>query len=378
MNIGILTQPLKNNYGGILQNYALQTVLKREGFEPYTINLHYPPTPKIMLWTSILKRGILKYILHKNIALRALPTKKEASIISHNIDRFVSENIILTEKFHKEILNITKQYAFSAYIVGSDQVWRPQYSPCLTHYFLDFLDKNTDVKKIAYAASFGVDNWEFTPKQTIKCSALAKQFNFLSVREASAIELCKKYLDVDALQVLDPTLLLKKEDYLNLTKQDNIPERDNLLFSYILDKSDKKISLIHKAVKKYNLHLISGMPSRSYKTKGFKENLSDYIFMPVTEWIAGFRDAKFVVTDSFHGTLFSILFNKPFIVVANKARGATRFASLLKMFDLEERLITGSDFDNNLLYLDYSEVNKIIEKERDKSMAYLLNAINAS
>ena len=376
MNIGILTQPLSftNNYGAILQNYALQTILKREGFNPCTIN-RSKPLSKMIFAASFLKRGLLKYIFQKNVILRALPTKKEFAIINQKIAPFVGENIIQTESIYENKFDVIKKYQFDAYIVGSDQVWRPKYSPCLTNYFLDFLVGNNDVKKITYAASFGVDNWEFTKKQTKKCSTLVKQFNAISVREDSSIELCKKYLGVDAIQTLDPTMLLKKEDYINLVKQDNISERENILFSYILDTSDKKDNFIKKAVKESNLQHISGMPTNQFHLKQSKKDLSDCIFLSIPEWIAGFKDAKFVITDSFHGAVFSIFFNKPFVVFANKGRGNARLNSLLKMFNIEERLISNFDFDNKLFYLDYSKINEVIERERKKSITYLSNAL---
>ena len=375
MKIGILTQPLGTNYGGILQNYALQTALKKYGFDPFTINHYYPHFSKIMNLASIIKRNVLKYIFRRNVILRIKPTKKEAQVISRNIDQFVKRNINLTEKIYKSKKKIIKKYDFNTYIVGSDQVWRPKYSHYLDNFFLDFLDGNNEIKKITYAASFGVDDWEYTSEQTIKYSRLAKQFKAISVREESGIELCRKHLDVEAVQVLDPTMLLRKEDYIDLAKRDNIPERENLLFGYILDNSEEKNVLIEKIIKEFNLKYISGMPSNSFDLKMSKKDLSDCIFMPVTEWIAGFRDAKFVITDSFHGTIFSIIFNKPFIVFSNTNRGKARFMSLLKMFKLEDRLITTPDFDNKLLHLDYSEINKTVDKERNKSINYLLDAL---
>ena len=375
MNIGILTQPLINNYGGILQNYALQTILKREGFKVYTIDRRHPPVSKMKIILSIIKRGLAKYILRKDIVFRLVPTKREAKMISYSFVRFIKENITQTEEFHTNNFDFLKKYGFNAYIVGSDQVWRPRYSPCLTNYFFDFLDGNNEVKKIAYAASFGVDNWELTEEETKQCSALAKQFNSISVRENSAVELCGKYFNVKAIHVFDPTILLKKEDYCDLIKQDNIPEREDILFCYLLDNSDKKSNFVNKAAKTFQLHPVFGMPANSFHLKKSKKDISDCIFISISEWIAGFRDAKFVITDSFHGTVFSILFNKPFVVFVNEKRGNARLNSLLQMFNLEERLITSSDLDNGFRYLDYSEINKIIEKGRDKSITYLLECL---
>ena len=374
--IGILTQPLTNNYGGILQNYALHKVLKQNNLHPCTINRQFPPASKRILFASVLKRAIDKYILRKDVVVRVWETKKEEAVINQHFNRFIDENINTTSPIYCNLdSHLIKKYACNAYIVGSDQVWRPQYSPCITNYFFDFLDRQQNVKKIAYAVSFGVDNWEFTVEQTEECSNLAKQFDAISVREDSAIDLCKQHFEVEATHVLDPTMLLTKEDYIHLTELDNTPKKENILFSYTLDKSDDKISFIRQIAKKYKLQSVSGMPSNSFALKKSKKDLSDCIFPSITEWIAGFRDARFVVTDSFHGTVFAILFNKPFVVFANEKRGNARMNSLLKMFNLEDRLVTSTDFDSNLFELNYSGINNILEKERDKSITFLLNAL---
>jgi exopolysaccharide biosynthesis predicted pyruvyltransferase EpsI len=99
--------------------------------------------------------------------------------------------------------------------------------------------------------------------------------------------------------------------------------------NYVLDKSDEKNNFIHKIAKEFKLHPIAGMPSNQFELKKSKKDLSDCVFMSIPEWIAGFRDAKFVFTDSFHGAVFSILFNKPFVVFANESRGNARLDSLL-------------------------------------------------
>jgi len=374
MKIGILTQPLSSNYGGIIQNYALQTFLMREGHDVHTIERRSSDQPALR-FGSVIKRGLIKFISRKDIVLRVWPTKKELAVINQNTDRFIKDHIIQTETFHKKKFDLLKKYSFDAYIVGSDQVWRPKYSPCLTNYFLDFLDGNNEVKKIAYAASFGVDDWEYTPEQTKICSSLAKQFNAISVREDSAVELCKKHFGVEATHVLDPSMLLTKEDYIHLIKEDNIPERENILFNYILDQTEKKNTFIQKAADAFKIQSVSGMPPNKIYWKKNKKDLSDCVYHPVTEWLAGFKDAKLVVTDSFHGCVFSILFNKPFIVFSNELRGNARLNSLLKMFNLEGRLYKEMDADSKLLYMDYSDVNRILEKERKKSIAFLLDAL---
>ena len=207
--------------------------------------------------------------------------------------------------------DILRKYHFDAYLVGSDQVWRPIYSYCLSNYFLDFTI-GQHVKRIAYAASFGTSKWEFTEGQTTRCAALAKQFDAISVREDSGVVLCKKYLGVDAVHLLDPTMLLNKEDYIRLVEQEQIPSSEKKLMTYILDQSEEKQAIVRKISQTLSLSPNVVMPEKNFAQVG-KKDIDQCVFPPVTDWLRGFMDAEYVVTDSFHGTVFSIIFNKPFV-----------------------------------------------------------------
>lgn len=375
MKIGILTQPLHNNYGGVLQNYALQRVLRELGHEVYTINVYKKKSlSPFLLILSILKRTFLK-ILGRVEVIRAWPTKRESEIIACNTKRFIQINIKTTDLFSKKLNEkLLKKYDFSAYIIGSDQVWRPKYSPQLSSFFLDFIENDTSVKKIAYAASFGVSNWEFSLEQTKQFGRMLKSFDGVSVRESSAVGLCKKYFNVEATNLLDPTMLLDKEIYQSLVDKQNTKESSGNLFTYILDKSTDKDQIVNRVARKYDLRAFSILPLKSFAESGRKK-INDCIFPPVEKWIRGFIDAQFVVTDSFHGTVFSILFNKPFVSIANKNRGLTRFTSLLKLFHLEDRLIFSLNNFNpdNLKEIEWEKVNKILIIEREKSIQFLKN-----
>lgn len=376
MKIGILTQPLLNNYGGLLQNYALQTVLTELGHEVLTINVNYKDISQLRKTASIMKRSSLK-LFRNDILINPFPSIKESEIIGENTQQFIAKNIKTTKLIkHKVTEKLLKEYCFDTFIVGSDQVWRPRYSPQLSTYFLDFVSENITVRKIAYAASFGVSNWEFTQKQTKNLRKLIKLFDAVSVREDSAIDLCKKYFNVDASHLLDPTLLLDKEIYKSLVKIQDVKMSSGNLFTYILDKSDKKDAIINKISQKYDLNVFAVMPKKMFSDSG-KQNIQECIFPPVEEWIRGFMDAKFVITDSFHGTIFSIIFNKPFYAIANKNRGLTRFTSLLKLFNIENRLLFSTDdidkdYSNEI---NWEHINKIISQEKLKSLNYLMNQL---
>ncbi|MDD2494973.1 MAG: polysaccharide pyruvyl transferase family protein [Tissierellia bacterium] len=373
MKIGILTQPLINNYGGILQNYALQTVLKRLGHTVFTLNIVYSSN-WIKRIKSMSKRVILR-LLGKKVRIRIWATDKETEFISKNTLKFINKHI-KTTPIIKQITELDlKDYKFDVFIVGSDQVWRPQYSPHLLTYYLDFLNNNNKVKKIAYAASFGVDKWEYTSKMTKKCADLIKKFDAISVREDSALQLIEKHFNAHAVKVLDPTLLLDKEDYINLLgKSENYKEE--ILYTYILDKNNEKEKIVNKVADKYNLIISSGMPESNF-IDFEKRDLCKCVFPPIESWLEGFMKAKFVITDSFHGTIFSIILNKPFLTIVNTGRGKTRLTSLLKQFHLHNRLIQSVDdiSKNYIGEIDWLFVNSILKEEKEKSIDFIINNI---
>ena len=159
--IGILTHALTTNYGGILQAFALQVALKRMGHEVWTIDRTVKEIPGYIKLLSLLSRIYKRTICRKSIPIRGWTNTKEKKIISQHTDRFIKANMCLTEKIStRNGFSLLNKYSFDAYIVGSDQVWRPKYVPHIADYYFEFLKKNDNVSRIAYAASFGVDYWE--------------------------------------------------------------------------------------------------------------------------------------------------------------------------------------------------------------------------
>lgn len=373
MKIGILTQPLHNNYGGILQNYALQKVLKNLGHSVCTINLQYNRIPykKTRLILSSGKRLIKKISGDKNIIF--INPQKQINFFDKpgfHQKKFIDMNINYMTIYKKLDQDFDFQNEFEAYIVGSDQVWRPSISPFLKNYYLDFVNDENKIK-IAYAASFGVENWEADESVTPILSEYAKKFKEISVREKSGIELCRKYLKVNAIQTLDPTLLLNKENYIDLVanegKDNNIGKHK--LVTYILDMDKNKELIIKDVCKALNLQpYFIGRPNK----KGFPS---------IENWINGIDKSNFIITDSFHGTIFAIIFEKQFLSIANKNRGECRFTSLLNMLNLKSRLVYSfEDYKKkkNILnsVIDYDQINTIIKENRNISMAFLINALN--
>lgn len=372
MKIGILTQPLHNNYGGLLQNYALQQVLKGMGYEVETIDHIF--SIKISWLRQILSKievRLLHTLYPKRYNLtRYIPNVKEMAIIRANTNYFIDKYIsrTMTLQSNEEFDDIAKSNKYDAYVVGSDQCWRPRYNGSfLLEMFLSFAENQTNVKKIAYAASFGTDEWEFSPEMTIKCSALAKKFDLITVRESSGVDLCRNNLGVDAKHVLDPTMLLDKEDYKKLVENENEPQSAGNLFYYILDPSDEKKTLIKDIATKSGLIPFTVMPryqAENRTKEDVKKKIEDCIFPSVTSWLRAFMDAEMVIVDSFHGAVFSIIFNKPFWVIDNAERGNARFDSLLGMFELGNRMIKPGDIIDWSESIGWNRVNEIRKSEQ--------------
>lgn len=312
MKIGILTQPLRGNYGGVLQNWALQHILIRLGHEPITIDIL--PRPSIGRFIlSTIKSLLLWFIPSRRRRFKRWRERRMPLF-----EEFVSKNIIKTPTCRNYSMEMIREYGLEALLVGSDQTWRPIYNVNrLSDMFLHFAG-NFSGKRVAYAASFGVDYWEYSEKQTSVCSSLAQLFDAVSVRETSGVALCERYLGIDAVAVLDPTLLVRKETYAELCMKVPVFKK-RYLAAYVLDSAKEVDLIITEEAKK------RGLPILRYSAYGRAK-------LTIEEWIAIFRDASFVITDSFHGTVFSIIFEKPFRCVVNERRGGVRFADLLEKY----------------------------------------------
>lgn len=341
MKIALLNLPFDNNYGGNLQRCALMKVLLNLGHDVTHINLR----PEFDLpWYkkpySYTKRIIQKYILSKNDIIIFREKFEEKKYY---------KEIVLSETFyHKYIKHSTTCYSineinshtldkYEAYVVGSDQVWRKSMISKreIRTIFLDFVDDNTI--KIAYAVSFGIDTPEFSKTEQIILGKLYGRFRGVSVREDSAIKLCKYYnrIQPKAQLVLDPTLLLCKEDYVYLINQafvENNTKGKN--FCYVLDSSINTNNTISIYSEKYNLEVV-------------KMGLCDSANISIEQWLNNILNAEMVLTDSYHGIVFSIIFRRPFLFLGNERRGNARIQSLFNILGikLKDDLCQAVDID---------------------------------
>lgn len=351
MKIAILTQPLGHNYGGIMQAYALSTYLKLIGHEVIVIDRRKPATSAHKYAFIIMKR-----IIRKLTGKRAAPIFFESHMvdIQQHTNRFIEQHLKRSKPVYSSssLRALLEEENIKCVIVGSDQVWRADYSPCIADFFLSSLLDYPCIK-LAYAASFGHGNWRFTDQQTRVAKTGIASFTGVSVRENEGVALCSNYLNASASWVCDPTLLLPLSTYMSLVA--DIPKSsEKFMFSYLLDSNNDKAALAA---------MVSNATSSSIKTCYPKGNIANpqfadislYCYPPLEKWLTLFRDSEIVLTDSYHGVLFSIIFEKKFLVLINKERGASRFESLLKIVDFSANIID-SDINEELLQQKISQL----------------------
>lgn len=360
MKIGILTVPFNNNYGGFLQAFALKRVLESMGHKVMIINRRRNRTRTL--------RSILGDLLR---CLHILEDKQKK--LSKYTDQFQKKYLFpYTKKYYssQELRDCVK-YQFDAVIVGSDQVWRYRYfTDWVDDFFCNFLE-GTNIPHFSYAASMGTDEMEYSQNKIEICSKLLKGFRAVSVREESSVKLLRDYFGVENAQVvLDPTLLLDKQIYVDLFKDKYTKSERPYIFTYILDDSEE----IKQSIEDFS-HKMK-MPVVNIKAQTGDISEIDVI-EPVEKWLSSIYYADYVITDSFHGTVFSLIFNKQFVVYGNIQRGMSRMQDLLNRVELTDRLLTSNDAAGKKVMqpINWDSVNNRMILYKDSSMTFLKNAL---
>lgn len=384
MKIAILTLRGEPNYGNLLQTYALQRVLISMGHSVTILNRRsdYPTWNLFILrLCSIIKGCFLRYVLFKKDVLIHKPWVesyiarkeyfKDNGRLRYFEDRFL--HLSPAMRSSKELYRFSQKKQFDAYVVGSDQVWREGYTPNIEDYFLSFLPSSDRSCKVAYAASFGTVDHPISVEKIAKCIAGLKRFNAISVREQEAVNYMYKVFGKVPKWVLDPTLLLDISDYELLIENDD-KNVDAGIVTYFLDETVAKQEIAKCCGEILDKPLTDLM-------KGFREN--GFRYLSISYWLSAFKNATFVVTDSFHGCVFAIIFRKPFVVYANARRGIDRFTSVLNMLGLQEHLVwSQEDFlerkDCLLRKVDYGPIVEALESMKKESFGFLLSSLKDS
>lgn len=356
MKIGILTQPLESNYGGILQNFALQTVLRRLGHDPITLR-----TGRFSIKDFLLKniKALVKACLGRKAVFHPLPFVYERR--KAGIEKFIKNHIVTTKKLTWYTSSIVPDYGLEALVVGSDKVWA-QYFVKIEDMFFAFA-RAYQIPKFSYAPSFGTDRWAFSEVKTSVLRDLVKDFSGISVREYSGLQLCHEHLGVDAVWMPDPTMLLTADDYSDLCA--DVPQADRpFLFAYILDLTKEKSDFIHNAAMTLGLDLI-------IQRAELNINADDTI----EKWLAMYRDSAYVVTDSFHGTVFALLYHKEFVSLVNANRGSDRFMSLSRMFSIRDHFLDKIPPVFERIAFDWEKIDKVFSAKRKEAFDFLKNSL---
>ncbi len=376
MKVAVVTLPLHTNYGGLLQAYALKTCIEGMGHEVTVLDLKDkmagPPAFKAPLVYA--KRMLNRMIKGASApeVFREKRFKAELPVVGANtnvfIDKYISPRVL--DSFR----NVSAG-EYDAFVVGSDQVWRPRYFPGVEDAFLAFT-RGWDVKRISYAASFGTSELEYENPLLERCAGLLKSFDAVSVREESGVRICAEWFDCEnAVHVLDPVMLMDVDKYRVLAESACSHPAKGKVVTYILDRNAHKESVAHF------ISRTAQMPVHDISVTPYDKELplESRVVPPVEQWLAGFADAEFVVTDSFHGCVLAILMHKRFVVVGNSSRGLTRMQSLVDMFGLDQRLVHGIDPDDDgeffLSEPDWDHVDEVLRKKRIECEEFLKNAL---
>ena len=346
-DVGIVGWWYGKNYGSALTYYALHEVVEGMGYD--TLMLEWP-------WK-----------------------KKPFPPISDNFVR----------RFAKKHYQISAQYTFDEYpslnnhmgtfLVGSDQLWNYWDSKDMGNYYmLDFVRE--DRKKISYATSFGHPKYAAPKEVCEKQAEILKTFDAISVREDDGVKICRDVFGVNAAQVLDPVFLCPKEKYMSLIGEAKIQFEKPYLLAYILSPDKAKGEALQQAAEKLGLELLIILDGQTDLEENKKRlgiaNVRQNV--GIEDWLAYIYHASFVITDSFHGTCFSLIFEKQFICIMNKARGISRFETLFSKLNLRNaavndalELIAALDREK----VDFHEVNGYLQPEIIRSLNWLKNAL---
>lgn len=372
MKISLLSFQFTTNYGAALQMYALKTYLNKQGHDvevvDYINEYMLEENHRFPLKYAVKYLRNPKKSLH--FALKIAYNVSGINVRRKMFNRFTNDEFKLSKKY-RSLDEIKYNPPISdVYIVGSDQVWNPKITGGLDDvYFLDFTPIGK--KRISYAASFGsLSNILGLEHEIIR---KIDNFDYVSIREFTSTEHLKKYeKSIEIKTVLDPTFLLNKCDYIHLTQNMNKPKK-KYIFVYMLEENPEFIKIVDKVSDFLGFGVIYNK-----RKKIFKNHIGNFTNAGPAEFINLINSAEFVVTNSFHGNVFSIILEKKFIVVPHTKNG-DRTKDLSKILGFSNRVVESvdqisNDFVNDKI--DFKNINQNINEYRTSSIEFLLEALN--
>ena len=358
MKVGIITFHRAINYGAVLQTYALKRKIDELGNNTKVIDYINLKEEKS---SKIIKTNSLKSLIGSLIKLKFSRQKNKKFII------FRKKYLDLTPEIKNKDRIKDLDKVFDLFFTGSDQVWNYNITGGDMTYLLDFA---SDDKKNSYAASFGVT--EIDKKYEKKYKNLLEKFSNISVREEMGKRIVNKLCNKEVYTVLDTTFLLEDIEWKKIAKS---YKEDKYVLIYLLTYSEQIYQLAEKLSMDFGLKII--VIAVDIKTFKFNRKYKYYLSAGPEEFLGLFMNAEYVITNSFHGTVFSLIFNKKLIVDYLSDKGKNiRLENILKLFNLEDRVLRKNNYLSLCKGIDYEKVNKILVVEREKSINYLKKIFN--
>lgn len=366
MKVAILTITNGQNYGNRLQNYATQTLLNSLGLEAETVinttNQNLVNDKNIIgKFKYILADVYSKILVRNSPRLNKIMRRKSFNDFNEKYIRF-SPYVISKNNISE---NFKERYDY--FICGSDQVWNPNF---IFNSEIDFLTFAKSGQRIAYSPSFGISKLPDSCKDDYR--KWISGMDYLSVREEAGARIIKEIANREALVLLDPTFMLSKDEWLNIAKKpkfiSNLDEK--FVLTYFLGNKDIKVDKkINDIAKKHNLKIINLMDINNKNI--YSVNPSEFIWL--------INNCELMCTDSFHGAVFSLIMKSAFVVFERNSKGDSmnsRLETLLSKFNMESRLDKNISDYKKVFSVDFSNVDKIIKYEKEKTINYLRNALN--
>lgn len=367
MKVSIITLHFVKNYGSVLQTYATQELLKSLGYEAEVVDYWQP-------------RYLDKNILEGNLLFAPKWNKNAITRTAYKLMKYPSHPRMcrVFNDFLAKYINLTQMKYTTLrqlqenppqadfYMTGSDQVWNTTGNDCINRmYYLDYAPEGK--KRIAYAASFGrsqLGEWE-----KAETRELLQKYDSIAMRESSGVEIVHE-LGMTAVNLIDPTLMLNGDQWSKLIDKDRFKARD-YIFVYMLKGTAQSDEYISRVAKKHGLKVIR----LGYGYHEMLKNGDTVVLPPVYEFLSLIKNARCVITNSFHATAFSINFNTPFISVMRE-RANSRINDLLRLLNLEDRRLTDfNDLDLMDKAIDFEKVNDLLNEQREVALKYLKDSL---
>ena len=369
MKIAIISTQFAINYGAVLQAIALKKSINNLGYECEILD--FRPINNIDGRKTIFKWNNIKSIVYSSLLFLNFKFRKERQKKILRFNEFVKKNGCLSKNKYNSYKDLKDKLPhYDVFVCGSDQIWNLNLFDDLS-FFLKFEDKYPKSKFIAYAPSI---TEKLKTIQLKKITENISHFTSISVREKIGSKQLSEHLGYKVKNVLDPVFLLSKKQWLSLEEPLEINE--SYILNYGLVGGKNTSELLNKAKKRFDLKVVNVNidPFNKFNADYNLTNLSPGNFI----WLV--RNADFVISSSFHGMVFAIVFQKQFLATPASFR-SSRHENVLGILNLENRLLSEKDDLNNKLSLksiDYNLVQTFLNKAKSESIDYLKNAINDS